>query len=198
MAIIKYTEYGHEVSDKAPACLRCRYLEKKLFILWFLLTIFFPSCAWGFIVDGIFYNKVGNNQVEVAGISTDRRNNVRYVVIPEVVRYEGTSFHVTSIREMAFWHCSGLRSLTIPSSVKSIGAQAFDGCSGLTSVTIPNSVTSIGRNAFDGCSGLTSVTIPNSVTSIDAWAFSGCSGLTSITIPNSVKSIGLGIFSGCI
>ena len=53
--------------------------------------------------------------------------------------------------------CSGLTSVTIPSSVTSIGWSAFSGCSGLTSVTIPSSVTSIGDSAFEGCSGLTSV-----------------------------------------
>ncbi|MBC8207433.1 MAG: leucine-rich repeat protein [Kiritimatiellales bacterium] len=31
----------------------------------------------------------------------------------------------------------------------------FRECSGLTSVTIPSSVTSIGDSAFNGCSGLT-------------------------------------------
>ena len=38
-----------------------------------------------------------------------------------------------------------------------IGYCAFWGCSGLTSVTIPSSVTEIGSSAFSGCSGLTSV-----------------------------------------
>lgn len=38
-----------------------------------------------------------------------------------------------------------------------IGYCAFWGCSGLTSVTIPSSVTEIGDNAFSGCSGLTCV-----------------------------------------
>ena len=38
-----------------------------------------------------------------------------------------------------------------------IGYCAFWGCSGLTSVTIPSSVTKIGNNAFSGCSGLTCV-----------------------------------------
>ncbi len=97
----------------------------------------------------------------------------------------------------AFSDCSGLTSLTIPSSVTSIGENAFDGCSGLTSLTIPSSVTSIGEDAFYGCSGLTSLTIPSSVTSIGESVFFGCSGLTSFTIPSSVTSIGWGAFCGC-
>ena len=96
-----------------------------------------------------------------------------------------------------FYDCSGLTSLTIPSSVTSIGGRAFKGCSGLTSLTIPSSVTSIGYGAFKGCSGLTSLTIPSGVTSIDDWVFYGCSGLTSLTIPSSVTSIGGYAFEGC-
>ena len=67
-------------------------------------------------------------------------------------------------------------------AVTSIGASAFNGCSGLTSVTIPSSVTSIGASAFNGCSGLTSVTIPSSVESIGSWAFFYCSSLKQATV----------------
>ena len=104
---------------------------------------------------------------------------------------------VTSIGGEAFRDCSGLTSLTIPSSVTSIGDSAFFGCSSLTSLTIPSSVTSIGNNAFYGCSSLTSLTIPSSVTSIGYAAFSDCSSLTSLTIPSSVTSIGDYAFFGC-
>ena len=97
----------------------------------------------------------------------------------------------------AFTGCSGLTSLTLPSSVTSIGEDAFNGCSGLTSLTIPSGVTSIDNHVFEGCSGLTSLTIPSGVTSIGNFAFAGCSGLTSLTIPSSVTSIGDGAFNSC-
>ena len=99
--------------------------------------------------------------------------------------------------DYAFYGCSGLTSLTIPSSVTSIGKAAFSGCSGLTSLTIPSGVTSIGEAAFSGCSGLTSLTIPSSVTSIGNYAFYDCSSLTSLTIPSSVTSIGYAAFYDC-
>ena len=102
-----------------------------------------------------------------------------------------------SIGGNAFYHCSGLTSVTIPDSVTSIGVDAFAGCSGLTSITIPDSVTIIGDGAFDGCSGLSSITIPGSVTSIDLDAFNGCSGLTSVTIGDGVEEISGHAFYGC-
>ena len=97
----------------------------------------------------------------------------------------------------AFHGCSGLTSLTIPSSVTEIGNWAFFGCSGLTSLTIPSGVTSIGEGTFYGCSGLTSLTIPSGVTEIGRYVFYGCSGLTSLTIPSGVTSIGKWAFRGC-
>jgi len=63
----------------------------------------------------------------------------------------------------------------------SIGGWAFYGCSGLTSITIPSSVAGIGERAFQGCTGLTSVTIEGSP-SIYTRAFSDCSKLTTVTL----------------
>ena len=104
---------------------------------------------------------------------------------------------VTSLSESCFYGCRGLTSITIPSSVTSLGEGCFSNCTSLTSITIPSSVTSLGWSCFSGCSGLTSITIPSSVTSLGSYCFSYCSGLTSITIPSSVTSLGGYCFSGC-
>ncbi len=72
----------------------------------------------------------------------------------------------------------------------------FGGCSGLTSVTIPSSVTNIGEYAFTGCSGLTSVAIPSSVAIIWDDAFQDCSNLkTAYFQGNAPWSLGVGAFA---
>ena len=101
------------------------------------------------------------------------------------------------IGEYAFFGCSSLTSVNIPSSVTGIGNKVFRGCTSLTSINIPSSVTEIGWYAFSGCSSLTSVNIPSSVKSIGDYTFSSCSSLTSVNIPSSVTWIGDGAFSGC-
>ena len=153
-------------------------------------------------VDGIWYDFDSSTKtasVTYRGYDADSYDDEYsgLVVIPSSVTYNGTTYSVTSIGELAFAYCSSLTSVTIPNSVTNIGGYAFYRCSYLASVTIPNSVTNIGEGAFYRCSSLTSVTIPNSVTNIGGGAFYECYSLTSVTIPNSVKSIGEGAFMGC-
>ena len=97
------------------------------------------------------------------------------IVIPESVKAkDGNDYKITALGDECFSGCSGLTSITIPSSVTSLGESCFNRCSGLTSITIPSSVTSLGESCFNGCSGLTSITIPSSVTSLGKWCFWGC------------------------
>ena len=99
--------------------------------------------------------------------------------------------------DYVFNGCSGLTSLTLPSSVTKIGCYALSNCIGLTSLTLPSSVTEIGEGAFLNCRGLTNFTIPSGVTSIGHGAFFCCYGLISLTIPSSVTSIGGFAFNDC-
>ena len=99
--------------------------------------------------------------------------------------------------DYVFNGCSGLTSLTLPSSVTKIGCYALSSCIGLTSLTLPSSVTEIGEHAFLNCRGLTNFTIPSGVTKIGAGAFFCCYGLISLTIPSSVTAIGSQAFNAC-
>lgn len=135
---------------------------------------------------------------------------------------EINSTNATSIEEEAFYGCTTLTSITIPSSVTQIGAlafadctalktvtiddsstlqeisdSAFSGCEALTSVTLPGNLITIGESAFADCTALPSVTIPSSVTQISAWAFAGCIELSSIGLPEKMKSIEDYAFYGC-
>ena len=95
----------------------------------------------------------------------------------------------------AFRNCTNLKSIKLPSSLKTIGRYAFEGCESLEAIVIPNSVTTIGSNAFSHCS-LTSLTIPDAVTRIEGSAFRGCK-FTKVTIPKNVKTIDENPFTDC-
>ena len=101
------------------------------------------------------------------------------------------------IGDFAFWNCSGLTSLTLPSGVTQIGEDAFLGCRGLTSLSLPSSITELGGGAFKDCSGLTSLTLPVGITKIGDGTFWNCSGLTSLTLPANLIEIGRNSFMNC-
>ncbi len=82
----------------------------------------------------------------------------------------------------AFYNCKGLKTLTIPSSVKCIEEGAFDACRNLTTVTIQDGLEKIGKTAFFNCNSLTSVNIPSSVKSIGGGAFIYCNPQLKINI----------------
>jgi putative cell wall-binding protein len=93
--------------------------------------------------------------------------------------------------------------ITIPASlggypVIGIGEYAFYGCSVLNNVVIPSCVTNLGNYAFYDCYSLKSISLPAKLRSIGDYAFYNCSSLTSISIPSEVTGIGNYAFLACI
>lgn len=119
---------------------------------------------------------------------------------------------------------SGLESVTIPEGVKSIGYGAFYNCSDLSRIYVPTSVTEIEPSAFrntlwmhnwyqsgdlsdflvvgDGIliayKGFSAnVTIPDSIKTIGPEVFMNHSEIETVTIPESVKVVSEDAFNGC-
>ena len=169
----------------------------KGFVMLVVLMLMTTSSAMAEVIDGFRY--LLDSDTKTATLLPKMEGKYSGdIIIPEKVKdNDGVEYVVTSLGEACFAYCSGLTSITIPSSVTSLGASCFSGCSGLTSITIPSSVTSLGYGCFADCSGLTSITIPSSVTSLSESCFYNCSGLTSITIPSSVTSLSESCFYNC-
>ncbi|MDO4651102.1 MAG: fibronectin type III domain-containing protein [Eubacteriales bacterium] len=64
---------------------------------------------------------------------------------------------------------------------------AFYGCTGLTKVNLPSKMTSISYNSFAQCKSLKTISIPASVTNISSYAISGCSAITDVYYNGSKK-----------
>ena len=132
-------------------------------------------------------------------------NGSKTVDIPSTIG----GYKVTKIGDGAFYGCTGLKSVTIPSSVKEIGDWAFWDCTGLTKITVDKNnknYTSVDGVLFNKDKTIilvypsakgSSYVIPSSVTYIGKNAFNGCTGLKSVIIPNSVKEISSQAFATC-
>ena len=173
-----------------------------------ILVIPFMAKAQYFEVDGIGYNVLSATEhtVEVVPLSScaSYRGNFN---IPATVTSGGTTYHVVSLGERAFYRAT-LSSVSIPSSVSQIKSRCFLFATGLTSITIPASVTEIGELAF-AARGMTSINVaadnPNFV-SVGGILFNrdtttvvecpmGKNG--TITLPQSTRHIAADAFAYC-
>ncbi len=104
-----------------------------------------------------------------------------------------------TLSKYLFYKCSRLDSITFTNNVtlETIDIAVFYGCTGLTTITLPSTVTEISNAVFESCKNLQTINLPQSLTKIGYFAFSNCSKLTKITIPKNVVFIGENAFKGC-
>ena len=162
---------------------------------------------WGYS-DGKYYPKYGYNTFYMGSI-----------IIPEKVN----GYKVTSIGKSAFYLCTEVTSVTIPSSVKIINESAFRHCRKINSLTIPPSVEYIAAGGVleshvtsytstqEGLVYINNVlwsykgTMPENAnivlkegtTCISDEAFEGQTNMASIVLPESVKYIVGKAFYNC-
>lgn len=199
-------------------------MKKMLSLLAFVMVYLATWAQSSDFQEGQFYYSINRDRPSEVSVAKDYSYSSisGEIIIPSTVTHGEYTYTVTGIKDLAFFDCSEITSVSIPSSIVDIGWDAFiqtafyddpsnwvdnalyvDNC--LIAVKpevageayeIAEGTRVIGDGAFSKCSSLTSVTIPSSVISIGGGAFIDCSSLTSVTIPSSVMYIGWEAFKG--
>ena len=146
-------------------------------------------------VDGLNYSYVeGKGTATVTGRAN---SELRNITIPGSVPIDGTNYSVKSVGAGAFQE-NYIDTLVIQEGVETIEKNAFKyNYSSLRSVTLPSSLKTIGDEAFYYSYGFKNLTIPEGVTTIAPYAFYYCNGLQKLVLPSSLDSIGNNAFYEC-
>ncbi len=136
-------------------------MNHKLFFKTFALVVAL-SCAlsadaYTFVKNGIYYNKLTNNTVEVTYKDNNYNSYSGQVNIPATVVYNGTTYQVTAIGENAFKSSINLTGVYVGDNVTDIGKKAFYFCQTLSTVTLGTSMKTISSGVFAGCDNLETV-----------------------------------------
>jgi hypothetical protein len=137
------------------------------------------------------------------------------VVVPSQI--DGTA--ITSVAYLGFYDEDRIKSIELPSTLKTIGEKGFYGCDRISEFDLTY-VNDIGDSAFFSCDALEKVTLGDDITvikpqvfmnnknlkdvefgngivKIDSRAFSGCRSLVDLRLPSSLRLIGDSAFQNC-
>lgn len=177
------------------------------------------------VIDGILYRVMKNKEGEILGyellvcpqskggiidlpsnvISLANRSFYQNKAIEGLTFSNGIDTEL-SIGSYAFYECTGLSTLELPTGLKNIGTYAFYKCDLLREVVIPNTVEFLPTKTFYYCKGLNKVTFAEggtvslelgdgTVSSGDEYTyyygtFAMCDNLETIILPERLTVIG--------
>lgn len=108
---------------------------------------------------------------------------------------------LASIPDRAFYQIKGLVSIELPEGLTKIGTlhgNVFYECTGLESVTFPSTLEEMAFNSFLGCTSLKTIDLSKTeVASIEAALFHDCSSLTSVSFGPETSVFDNTVFVGC-
>ena len=101
------------------------------------------------------------------------------------------------INKKAFFFCTSLKRISIPSSCTQIGKQAFGYCRRLEQVELQEGLEKINNGGFIHCDRLKRIRIPSTCISLGANSFKQCYQLEEVEICHGVEAIHSGCFMQC-
>ncbi len=119
------------------------------------------------------------------------------LIIPDSVVHEGHVYYVTELADSAFFHCSELYAVKLPSRLTKIGYNTFFGCNMIPHINFPKSLREVQMGAFVDCKALRLVNWPPSATEVPRNCFLACRSLKRIVLPEGVTTIRQDAFCDC-
>ena len=97
------------------------------------------------------------------------------------VKYEALDKVGYAIGYSAFKNATVLESIKLEGeNLKEIGVEAFSGCTGLKKITLPSSVKTVYESAFNGCVKLTDVMVEATNVVLQKSVFNGCTSMKKV------------------
>ena len=138
--------------------LKSLHSKKSLRSVQLILLLFAAgtTSAWAYDFSSVapsgqtLYYSIINSSTNEVCLTSPHNNSLNptgNLIIPSLVEYNGIGYTVTKIANYAFETCSGLTSVSIPSSIIHIGLDAFENCRNLTEITSYNMIPPGGAGA---------------------------------------------------
>lgn len=113
-----------------------------------LLLVAVNAVAESFTIGDYQYTTL-SDPTTVSVIVFQNQSTIKSISIPEEVTYNNVKYTVTVIGNNAFYECSKVTDISLPSTITTIRVSAFYKCQKITSITIPSLVNDISYAAFE-------------------------------------------------
>lgn len=139
--------------------------------------------CWGCnLLREVSFAEIG--KLKYIGDRAFRSTRIKNIEIPDTVEYIGKE---------AFYYCSSLSSVILPSGLKNLGASCFYRCRKLDLIVLPEALASIGEKCFQYTS-IEEITLPKNLKYISGHTFVGCKNLADVTLNSKSCEAGYGVW----
>lgn len=120
-------------------------------------------------------------------------DNLENITIPFIGTTEnsnlfiGSIFGASSYNDQAAFIPTNLKHIVLLDGITVIPSYAFYHCSGIQSVKLPSTLTKIGYRSFNECQLLSEITIPSEVSNIDYYVFENCISLQNVYFEGTLE-----------
>lgn len=154
-------------------------------------------------------NKIANliipDSVTSIGLYSFRNNLIEYLDLGSLVSLSASAFSTNKLKSLILpegmtevsnfsFEKNELKSVTMPSTLKTVGVGAFQNNTELSDVKLKEGLQIIGGRSFEN-TGIKDITLPTTVEQIDVGAFNN-SKLNYLVLPPKLNKIGSDAFSG--